>query len=78
VLCAVDDKGRVLISTRETAVKTRNLRRDPRASLRGTPAETPRHPGGNATALRGKRAAPPGGNAMALGRKRAASRRETA
>ncbi len=33
VLCAVDDKGRVLISTRETAVKTRNLRRDPRASL---------------------------------------------
>ncbi len=33
VLCAVDDKGRVLISTREAAVKTRNLRRDPRASL---------------------------------------------
>ena len=33
VLCAVDDKGRVLISTRETAVKTRNVRRDPRASL---------------------------------------------
>ena len=33
VLCAVDEKGRVLISTRETAVKTRNLRRDPRASL---------------------------------------------
>ena len=33
VLCAVDDKGRVLISTREGAVKTRNLRRDPRASL---------------------------------------------
>jgi PPOX class probable F420-dependent enzyme len=33
VLCAVDDKGRVLIPTPETAVKTRNLRRDPRASL---------------------------------------------
>jgi PPOX class probable F420-dependent enzyme len=33
VLCAVDDTGDVLISTRETAVKTRNLRRDPRAAL---------------------------------------------
>jgi PPOX class probable F420-dependent enzyme len=33
VLCAVDENGRVLISTRETAIKTRNLRRDPRASL---------------------------------------------
>ena len=33
VLCTVDDKGRVLISTRETAAKARNLRRDPRASL---------------------------------------------
>ncbi len=33
MLCAVDEKGRALISTRETAVKTRNLRRDPRASL---------------------------------------------
>jgi PPOX class probable F420-dependent enzyme len=33
ILCAVDEKGRVLISTRETAIKTRNLRRDPRASL---------------------------------------------
>jgi PPOX class probable F420-dependent enzyme len=33
VLAAVDSEGRVLISTRETAVKTRNLRRDPRASL---------------------------------------------
>jgi PPOX class probable F420-dependent enzyme len=33
VLCAVDEKGRVLISTRETAIKTGNLRRDPRASL---------------------------------------------
>jgi PPOX class probable F420-dependent enzyme len=32
-LCAVDEKGRVLISTRETAIKTGNLRRDPRASL---------------------------------------------
>ena len=33
VLCAVDGKGRVLISTRETAVKARNARRDPRVSL---------------------------------------------
>jgi PPOX class probable F420-dependent enzyme len=33
VTCAVDEKGRALISTRETAVKTKNLRRDPRASL---------------------------------------------
>jgi PPOX class probable F420-dependent enzyme len=33
VLCALDDEGRVIISTRETAVKTKNLRRDPRAAL---------------------------------------------
>jgi PPOX class probable F420-dependent enzyme len=33
VLCAVDDDGRVIISTRETAVKTRNVRRHPYASL---------------------------------------------
>jgi len=33
VVAAVDDDGRVLISTRETAVKTKNLARDPRASL---------------------------------------------
>jgi PPOX class probable F420-dependent enzyme len=33
VLCAVDDDGRVIISTRETAVKTRNLRHHPYASL---------------------------------------------
>ena len=33
VLCTVDDQGRVLISTRETALKTRNLRRRPQASL---------------------------------------------
>jgi PPOX class probable F420-dependent enzyme len=33
VLCGVDSAGRVLISTRETAVKTRNLRRNPLASL---------------------------------------------
>ena len=31
VAVAVDDAGRVVISSRETAVKTRNLRRDPRA-----------------------------------------------
>jgi PPOX class probable F420-dependent enzyme len=33
VTAAVDDEGRVLISTRETAVKTRNLARDPHAAL---------------------------------------------
>lgn len=33
VLCVVDDDGKVLISTRETAVKTRNLMRDPRVML---------------------------------------------
>jgi PPOX class probable F420-dependent enzyme len=33
VLAVVDDADRVVISTRETAVKTRNLRRDPRAAL---------------------------------------------
>jgi PPOX class probable F420-dependent enzyme len=32
-VCAVDDDGRVLVSTRETAMKTRHLRRDPRAAL---------------------------------------------
>jgi PPOX class probable F420-dependent enzyme len=33
VSCGLDDAGRVIISTRETAVKTRNLRRNPLASL---------------------------------------------
>jgi PPOX class probable F420-dependent enzyme len=33
VTVGVDDTGRVLISTRETAIKTKNLVRDPRASL---------------------------------------------
>jgi PPOX class probable F420-dependent enzyme len=33
VVAAVDDEGRVLISTRETAVKAKNLARDSRASL---------------------------------------------
>jgi PPOX class probable F420-dependent enzyme len=33
VTCTVDDEGRVLISTRETAVKAKNLRRRPHASL---------------------------------------------
>jgi PPOX class probable F420-dependent enzyme len=33
VTCAVDAEGRVLVSTRETAVKTRNLRTDPRTAL---------------------------------------------
>jgi PPOX class probable F420-dependent enzyme len=33
VACAVDGDGKVLISTRETAMKVHNLRRDPRVSL---------------------------------------------
>jgi PPOX class probable F420-dependent enzyme len=33
VTCTADDENRVLISTRETALKTRNLRRRPQASL---------------------------------------------
>jgi PPOX class probable F420-dependent enzyme len=33
VVCAVDEVGRVVVSTRETAMKTRNLRRDPRVAL---------------------------------------------
>jgi PPOX class probable F420-dependent enzyme len=33
VAAAVDTEGRVVVSTRETAIKTLNLRRDPRASL---------------------------------------------
>lgn len=33
VVAVADDAGRVLISTRETAMKTRNVRRRPRASL---------------------------------------------
>ena len=33
VLVALDDAGRVLVSTRETAVKVRNVRRDPRLWL---------------------------------------------
>lgn len=33
VVAAVDDAGRILISTREPAIKARNLARDPRASL---------------------------------------------
>jgi len=33
VTAGVDDEGRVLVSTRETAMKARNLARDPRASL---------------------------------------------
>ena len=31
VLVVADDEGRLLVSTRETAVKTKNVRRDPRA-----------------------------------------------
>jgi PPOX class probable F420-dependent enzyme len=33
VAATVDAQGRVVVSTRETAVKARNLRRDPRASV---------------------------------------------
>ena len=33
VVVAVDDEGRVLVSTRETAIKAKNLARDPRAAL---------------------------------------------
>ncbi len=33
VLAVVDDEGRVMVSTREGAMKTKNLRRDPRVSL---------------------------------------------
>jgi len=33
IAAGVDDAGRALISSRETAIKTKNLRRDPRASV---------------------------------------------
>lgn len=33
VVVAVDEAGRVLVSTRETAIKARNLARDPQVSL---------------------------------------------
>ena len=33
IVCGVDAEGRVAVSTRETALKVKNLRRDPRASL---------------------------------------------
>jgi PPOX class probable F420-dependent enzyme len=33
VACALDDTGAVVISSRETAIKTKNVRRDPRAWL---------------------------------------------
>ncbi len=33
VVCAVDDDGLVVVSTRETAYKVRHLRRDPRVAL---------------------------------------------
>ena len=35
VTVAVDDDGRVIISTREPSIKVRNVRRDPRVSLVG-------------------------------------------
>jgi PPOX class probable F420-dependent enzyme len=33
IMCNVDHHGHVIVSTRETAMKTKNLRRDPRVSL---------------------------------------------
>ena len=33
IACNVDGEGRIVVSTRETALKTKNLRRDPRVSL---------------------------------------------
>lgn len=33
VLCAVDDAGRVIVSTRTAAIKTRNVLRDPRVAF---------------------------------------------
>ncbi len=33
VACNVDGDGRIVVSTRETALKTKNVRRDPRVSL---------------------------------------------
>ena len=39
VLAAVDEAGRVLVSTRQTAFKVRNLRRDPRVWLCVLPDE---------------------------------------
>ena len=33
IVCAVDAAGRVAVSTRETALKVKNIRRDPRVSL---------------------------------------------
>lgn len=33
VVCALDDDGRLLVSTRQTARKTHHVRRDPRVSL---------------------------------------------
>jgi PPOX class probable F420-dependent enzyme len=33
VTCGIDDEGLVVVSTRETAMKTKNLRRDPSVSL---------------------------------------------
>lgn len=33
IVAAIDDEGRLMISTRETAYKTKNMRRDPRVSI---------------------------------------------
>lgn len=33
VVCGVDEEGRIVVSTRETAMKAKNVRRDPEVSL---------------------------------------------
>jgi PPOX class probable F420-dependent enzyme len=33
ITCNVDDDGKIVVSTRETAIKAKNVRRDPRVSL---------------------------------------------
>ena len=44
VVCGVDAQGRVAVSTRETAFKVRNLRRDPRMALSIAPVDNPFEP----------------------------------
>lgn len=39
VVCALDEEGRVVVSTRETARKTHHVRRDPRVALCVLPDE---------------------------------------
>ena len=44
VVVGLDDDGTILLSTRESAYKTRNLRRDPRVALSLTAADNPFEP----------------------------------